>query len=178
MPENIGNINNLISKKTSPPRSPKPPSRIEVVERRVDTLEATLKTVLEELTALRETVERQNPPKEKATPKATGKETRKPPSEDTPPQTKRKVSKRPASAPWDDKAISEELEACRPRVRALLVEENEITKQGCAEALDIDPSLAGRTLSYMMTQRNEITMISPPATEADPDPKKRFRLKT
>ena len=176
MPDPIGNIHNLISKKSSPP-PPKPPSRIEVLEGRVATLESVLQTVLEELTALRETVDRQSPPKEKATPKETGKETRKPPSEDTPPQTKRKVSKRPASAPWDDTAIREELEACRPRVRALLETEPEITKQGCAEALNIDASLAGRTLSYMMSQTKEIEMISPPPTEADPDPKKIFRRK-
>lgn len=173
MPENIGNINNLITQKGSAPQ-PKPPSRIEVVERRVDSLESALQSVLEELTRLRETFERQRRRKETATPK----DPAKPPSEETRPQTKPKGSKRPTSAPWDDKAIHQELEACRPRVRALLETENEITKQGCADALGIDASLAGRTLSYMMTQTNEITMISPPKTQDDPDPKKIFRLKT
>ena len=174
---NIGNISNLIKKPTSKPK-PKQPSRIEVLEGRVATLESALQTVLEELTALRETFERQNPPKETATPKATAKQEAKSASSQTPPPPPKKVSKRPASAPWDDKAIREELEACRRRVRALLETQPEITKQGCAKTLGIDASLAGRTLSYMMTQTHEITMISPPATEADPDPKKIFRLKT
>ena len=178
MPDQIGNINNLISQKSSAPRSPKPPSRIEVVERRIDTLESTLKTVVSELTALREILESQRRPKETATPKATAKQEAKSASSQTPPPPPKKVSKRPASAPWDDKAIREELEACRRRVRALLETEKEITKQGCADALGIAASLAGRTLSYMMTQTKEIEMISPPPTENDPDPKKIFRLKT
>ena len=59
MPEHIGNISNLIvkkTKKTSAPQ-PKPPSRIDMVERRVDTLESTLNTIVKELAALRETVD-------------------------------------------------------------------------------------------------------------------------
>ena len=178
MSEQIGDISNLISKSTSKPK-PKPPSRIELLEGRVATLESTLKTVLSELTALRESVERLSlktatakPPKENtATPTETSaKQAAKPPS---PPK-----SKRTRSGTWDDPDIRKELEACRPRIRALLVEEKEITKQGCADALNIAATLAGRTLSYMMTQTNEIEMISPPKTEDDPDPKKIFRLKT
>ena len=176
MPDQIGNINNLISPKSSAP-NPKKPSRIEVLEGRVATLESALQKVVKELTALRETIESQRSPKETATPKATAKQEAKSPSEETPPPPPKKVSKRPASAPWDNKEICQELEACRPRVRALLETQHEITKQGCADALGIAASLAGRTLSYMMTQSNEITMISPPPTENDPDPKKRFRLK-
>jgi len=173
MPENIGNINNLISKKSSAPQ-PKPPSRIEVVERRVDTLEATLKTVLEELTELRETVESQRRPKETATPKETAKQEAKSSSDDTqPPPTK----KRKLIQPWDKPEIREAIEACRPRILKLLSDGKETTKQGCAEALGIEASVAGRTLSYMMSVKKEITMISPPVTETDPDPKKRFRLK-
>lgn len=175
MPDPIGNINNLISKKTSLPRSPKnPPSRIEVVEGRVATLESALKTVLSELTALRETVDRLKPPKVSPAP----------PKPDAPrdasakPREKTKVSKPKQKLPWDDPDIRQDIEACRPKILELLSDGNETTKQGCADALGIDVSLAGRTLSYMMTVKKEITMISPPATEADPDPKKIFRLKT
>ena len=178
MPENIGNINNLISKKGSAP-PPKPPSRIEVLEGRVATLESALQSVVKELTALRETFERQRSPKETATPKATAKQEAKSPSDDPQPPPPKKVSKRrETSAPWDNPEIREELEACRPRVLALLETQLEMTKQGCADALGIAGSLAGRTLSYMMTQTHEITMISPPKTPEDPDPKKIFRLKT
>ena len=187
--QQIGDISNLISKKTSKPK-PKPPSRIEVLEGRVATLESALQTVLSELTALRSDLERpsetakppkETPPKENtATPtqtpakrdgKPTGTET-----ETKPPPPKKSKSTR--SGPWDDPKIRSDLEACRPRILELLKTEKQITKQGCADALGIDASLAGRTLSYMMTQTNEITMISPPKTPEDPDPKKRFRLKT
>lgn len=205
MSEQIGNISNLVQKKQSKP--PTPPSRIEVVEGRVATLESALKTVLSELTALREDVDRlktsrtdapqgkngfprpsetakppkEPPPKENtATPTdPSAKVEAKPPATETqtqPPPPKK--SKRTRSGPWDDPDIRKELEACRPRIRALLVEEKEITKAGCAEKLGIDASLAGRTLSYMMTQTNEVRMISPPKTPEDPDPKKRFRLIT
>lgn len=173
MPDPIGNINNLISKKTSPPRSAKPPSRIEVLEGRVATLESALQTVLEELTALRGSVDRLKPPKVSPAP----------PKPDAPreasakPLEKTKVSKPKPKVPWDDPDIRKDLEAVRPRLLELLSDGAETTKQGCAEALNIDASLAGRTLSYMMTQTKEIVMISPPPTEADPDPKKRFRLK-
>lgn len=177
MSEQIGDISNLISKSTSKPK-PKPPSRIEMLEGRVATLESALKTVLSELTALRADVERlktstAKPPKENT---ASAKRDAKPPATATetkpPPQKK---SKRTPSGPWDDKEIRLQLESVRPRILELLETEKQITKQGCADALGIDASLAGRTLSYMMTQRNEITMISPPKTPEDPDPKKRFR---
>ena len=196
MPENIGNISNLIEKKQSKP--PTPPSRIEVVEGRVATLESALKTVLSELTALRADVEglktsrtdapQGNPgfprPSETAKPQKEP-----PPKENTakPTQTSTKrdakpppppKSKRPRSGPWDDPDIRKELEACRPRILELLSDGQQITKQGCADALGIDASLAGRTLSYMMTQTNEVRMISPPKTPEDPDPKKIFRLIT
>ena len=197
--QQIGDISNLISKKTSKPK-PTPPSRIEQLEDRVATLESTLNKVLSELTALREAVQRKPetsrtdapqgtvprpsetakpPPKENtATPTQTSaKRAAKPPATETetkPPPPK-KGSKRPRSVPWDDPEIKSELEACRPRILELLGEEKQITKQGCADALGIDPALAGRTLSYMMTQTNEVRMISPPKTEDDPDPKKIFR---
>ena len=180
MPEQIGDISNLISKKTSKP--PKPPSRIELLEGRVATLESAVQTVLSELTALRADVEglktaTSKPPENTATPTETSeKRDAKPPPTETetkpPPPPK---SKRTRSGPWDDPEIRQDIEACRPRILELLKTEKEITKQGCADALGIDASLAGRTLSYMMTQTNEIRMISPPKTEADPDPKKIFR---
>ena len=173
MPENIGNINNLITQKKSAPRSPKTPSRIEVVEMRVDALESALQTVVKELTGLRETVERLKPPKvSPATPKPDA-----PREASAKPREKNKVSKPKPKLPWDDPDIRSEMEACRPKILELLCDGNETTKQGCADALGIDASLTGRTLSYMMTVKKEIEMISPPATEADPDPKKRFRLK-
>ena len=207
MPDPIGDISGLISKKTSKPK-PKPPSRIEVLEGRVATLESALKTVLSELTALRADVERlktsrtaaetqfflvarpsetakppkEPPPKENtATPtQPSAKVDAKPPATET--QTKPppppKKSKSPRSGPWDDPEIRKELEACRPRILELIETEKEITKAGCAEKLGIDASLAGRTLSYMMTQTNDVRMISPPKTPEDPDPKKRFRLIT
>ena len=185
----IGNISNLVRK---PPSKPPKRSRIEVVEDRVSTLESALKTVLSELTALRADVEglktatakpqQETPPKENtAKPTQTSaKPAVKPPSTETetkpaPPQ---KVSKRPRSGPWDDPEVRQDIEACRPRILELIKTEKEITKQGCADALGIGASLAGRTLSYMMVQTNEITMISPKKTEDDPDPKKIFRLKT
>ena len=190
MPDQIGDISNLISKSPSKPK-PKPPSRIEVLEGRVATLESALKTVLSELTALRADVERlktatAKPPKETPPKENTAKNTEpsatpaaKPPPTETetkPPSPKK--SKRTRSGPWNDPDIRNDIEACRPRILELLVEEKEITKAGCAEKLGIEASLAGRTLSYMMTQRNEITMISPPKNPEDPDPKKIFRLKT
>lgn len=177
MPDPIGNINNLITRKASAPRDPKPPSRIEVVEKRVDTLESALQTVFKELTALRETVERQRRPKETATPKETGKHQASSPSEETQPREKTKVSKPKQKLPWDAPDIRKDIEAVRPKILELLSDGNEITKQGCADALNLDASLAGRTLSYMMTVKKEIEMISPPPTEDDPDPKKIFRRK-
>ena len=196
----IGNISNLIGKKRAKP--PQPPSRIEVLEGRVVTLESALQTVLSELTALREDIQRlktstarngkvgadavdaetettqtTKPPKEK-----TGKPTQtsatpaaKPTETETEPPPPPQKSKSTRSGPWNDPKIRSDLEACRPQILQLLRKEKEITKQGCADALGIDPTLAGRTLSYMMTETNEVRMISPPKTEDDPDPKKRFR---
>lgn len=165
MPKHIGDISNLISKPAMKPK--KPPSRIEVLEGRVATLESALKTVLSELTALRADVE------------GLKTSTAKPPATETAPKppSPPKVSKRPRSTPWDDMEIRLQLEAVRPRILELLSDGEQITKQGCADALNIAATLAGRTLSYMMTQTKEITMISPPKTEDDPDPKKLFRLK-
>ena len=171
MPDPIGNINNLISQKSSAPNPKKPPSRIEVLEGRVETLESALQTVLEELTSLRADVQsKPESPKETATPKTAAK----PPSEATPPPPK---AKRKSVHPWDDPERLKALEACRPKILELLSDGNETTKQGCAEALGRDASLVGRTLSYMMTVKKEIEMISPPPTAADPDPKKIFRRK-
>lgn len=110
------------------------------------------------------------PPKSKATPKRDG-----PPSAAQTQPPKKETRKR--VEPWDNPEIRKDIETCRPKILALLSNGAEITKQGCAEALGIDASLAGRTLSYMMTVKKEITMISPPPTQDDPDPKKRFRLK-
>lgn len=185
MSEQIGDISNLISKSPSKPK-PKPPSRIEVLEGRVATLESALKTVLCELTSLRESVEglrtsTSKPPKENtAKLTASAKRDAKLPATEieTKPAPPPKVSKRPRSVPWDDPEIKSELEACRPRILELLSSENQITKQGCADALNIAAVLAGRTLSYMMLHTKEITMTSPPKTPDDPDPKKIFRLKT
>ena len=174
MPENIGNISNLISKKTSKP--PKPPSRIEEVEGRVENLETALRTVLSELTALRSDLERLKTSTAKPT-ETSAKVDAKPPATETQPPPPKK-SQPARSGPWDDPKIRSDLEACRPRILELLKKEKEITKAGCAEKLGIDASLAGRTLSYMMTQTNDIRMISPPKTPEDPDPKKRFRLIT
>ena len=140
--------------------------------------------MISELTALREAVQRKpetsttKPPKEStATPTdPSAKRDAKPPATETetkPPPPKKSKSTR--SGPWDDPKVRSELEACRPRILELLKTEKQITKQGCADALGIDPTLAGRTLSYMMTQTNEITMISPKKTPDDPDPKKIFR---
>lgn len=180
----IGNISNLINKSPSKPK-PKPSSRIELLEGRVATLESALQTVLSELTALRESVDllktaTATPPKENtATPtENSAKVDAKPPATETEtkPPPPAKVSKRtPKRSPWDDPDIRKELEACRPQILRLLRAEKEITKQGCADTLGIDASLAGRTLSYMMTQTNEVRMISPPKNPEDPDPKKRFR---
>lgn len=169
MPEHIGNITNLITKKTSAPK--RSPSRIEVLEGRVGTLESALETVISELTALRSEVKglSKPAPKAKATPKPTAKPTASP--------TGRKTSKRKTFAPWDDPEILKDIEASRPRILELLSDGQQITKQGCAETLGMDLTLAGRTLSYMMTVKKEIVMIEPPKTPDDPDPKKRFRLK-
>ena len=192
MTQNIGSIENLIRKK-SPSRSPKPkpPSRIELLEDRVATLESTLNKVLSELTALRADVEglktlTATPPKETPPKENTAKHTEpsaKVDAKPTPTETQTqppppKTSKRTRSGPWDDPEIRKELEAVRPRILELLSDGQQITKQGCADALNIAATLAGRTLSYMMTQTKEIEMISPPKTPADPDPKKLFRLKT
>lgn len=174
MPDPIGNINNLISQKTSPPRSPKNPSRIEVLEGRVATLESALQTVVKELTSLRAEVQRKpESPKETAPPKT---EVSKPSAAAAPSPTTPKA-KRKSVQPWDNPETLKALEACRPKILELLSDGTEITKAGCADVLGIDASLAGRTLSYMMTVKKEIEMISPPATEADPDPKKIFRRK-
>ena len=170
--QQIGDISNLISpKKPSVPK--KQPSRIEVLEARVATLEAALKTVLEELTALRETVDRMSHPTPKAKPTPPVESEKSVPK--APPPAK--VSKRKTVQPWDDPETLKALEACRPRILELLSDQKETTKQGCADALGINSGLAGRTLSYMMTQTKEIIMIEPPKTEADPEPKKRFRRK-
>ena len=176
----IGNLSNLIEKKRAKP--PTPPSRIELLEGRVATLEATVNKVLSELTALRADIERKSktatatPPKENtATPTETSeKQAVKPPATETKPPPPKK-SKRTRSGPWDDPEIRKELEACRPRILELLSDGQQITKQGCADALNIAATLAGRTLSYMMTQTHEVRMISPKKNPDDPDPKKRFR---
>ena len=144
---------------------------LEALAGRVSTLESALETLISELTALRAEVKRLSKPAPKA--KATPKPQEKPTAAATPP----KKEKRKPFAPWDDPEILKAIEASRPRILELLDGEKEITKQGCAEALNIDASLAGRTLSYMMTVKKEIVMIEPPKTPDDPDPKKRFRLK-
>ena len=163
----IGDISNLIKKSTS---KPKKPSRIEVLEGRVATLESALETLIRELTALRADVKSLRTPTEKAPPKATAKPTATPKATGKP--------KRKTFHPWDDPEILKDLEACRPQILQLLSDGKQITKQGCADALSINANLAGRTLSYMMTVKKELQMISPPKTPDDPDPKKRFRLKT
>lgn len=172
MPEQIGDISNLISKSGSRSQSlPKELSRIDILEDRVARLEVALEGVVKELTALRAAVQRKP---ESPTPKAIPTEVSKTPASEPkpPPKKKRKLVQ-----PWDNPNIRRDLEACRPKILELLRDGAEITKAGCAETLDIDATLAGRTLSYLMTQTKEITMISPPPTQDDPDPKKRFRLK-
>lgn len=187
--ENIGDISNLISK--SAPKPPKAPSRIEVLETRVETLETALKTVVKELTALRAEVKGLSLSKAKASPKTDAKppsaEPPKPPPKatpkpDAPPDAaatppEKNSAKRKHKNLWDDPEILQELQACRQRLLEHLKTVGETTKQGCADALSINPRLAGRTLSYMVTVKKDIQMISPPKTEADPDPKKIFRLK-
>lgn len=153
------------------PETPEPVT-LESLSRRVGSVESVLATVIEELTDLSEKVLLLSSPPPKAKAKAKGNQ---PPGTGKPTPTEK--PKRKLIQPWDDPEILKDIETCRPKILELLREGAEITKSGCAETLDINASLAGRTLSYMMTQTKEITMISPPATETDPEPKKRFRLK-
>lgn len=169
----MGSIENLISSPTSAPKSvPKrSPSRIEVVEGRVATLESTLKTVLSELTALREDVQRlresQATPPAKPHPKAT-----------TPrkPTAKPQKSRQPTQ-PWDDPETLEEIEAYRLRVLELFEEHSELSKQACADALEIPSKLMSWTLAFMIQETKEVAMYSREATPTDPTPKKVYRLK-
>ena len=153
--KSLGTLGDIMSDVPSVPKNE--PITLAALAVRVETLESALQMVIEELTALRASVERlEKPsPKSKATPKPT------------------KPSKRKPFHPWDDPEILKELDACRPRILELLSDEKEITKQGCADVLNIDASLAGRTL----TVKKEIQMISSPPTQDDPNPKKRFCLK-
>lgn len=171
--EHIGDISNLISKPPSKSGSKsgtvpqKPPSRIEALEGRVASLESALKTVVKELTARRSDVKGLSDAKEKATPKTEAK----PPSEatQTPPTAKATVKRdgkptvtekptpkekptRKLIQPLDNPEILKAIEACRPKRLQLLCDEQEITKAGGAEALGLDASLVGRTLSYMIRQ--------------------------
>lgn len=163
MPENIGNISNLIGKKSSAPK-PKPPSRIEVVERRVDTLEATLKTVVSELTALRSEVQRLRKSEAKAT--------------DTPKPTAKPQTDRKPSQPWDAPETLKAIKACRLRVLELFQERQEVSRQDCVDALEIPLKLASWTLAFMMQVSKEISLFTCEVTPTDPTPKKVFRLKT
>ncbi|MXV82921.1 hypothetical protein F4Z98_06050 [Candidatus Poribacteria bacterium] len=157
MPEHIGNIGNLISKKkTSAPK--RSPSRIKVLEGHVAALESTLKTVLCELTALREEVQRL---RESAC------ETK------AKPQNDRKLSQ-----PWDDPETLEEIEACRLRVLKLFDRRRELSKQACVDVLEIPLKLASWTLAFMTQVTKEVALFSLEATPTNPTPKKVFRLKT
>lgn len=170
----MGSIENLISRPTSAPKSvPKrSPSRIEVLEGRVAMLESGSKTVLSELTALREEVQRlresQAFPPAKPHPKATT--LRKP--------TAKPQKSRQPTQPWDDPETLEEIEACRLRVFKLFEKHPELSKQACADALEIPSKLAGWTLAFMIQETKEVAMYSREATPTDPTPKKVYRLKT
>ncbi|MDE0427026.1 MAG: hypothetical protein OXN25_19410 [Candidatus Poribacteria bacterium] len=167
---NTGSISNLISKKKAAPK--RSPSRIEVLEGRVATLESTLKIVLGELTALREEVQRLSEskaePPAKPIPKATA----------TPKPTAKPQSGGQPLQPWDDPETLEEIETCRIRVLELFDEQPEFSKQACVDALDIPSKLASWTLAFMAQVTKEVAMYSREPTPTDPTPKKGYRLKT
>lgn len=180
----MNRISKTVSDLISQAVSKRKHSRIEVLEGRVADIEKGLKIVISEITTLRAELtalrseKGLRSPKAKATPKTEAKPPpkAKPPSVETPKPKPPPKAKPPQPAP-EIKDDIKDFEACRLKILDLLRDEKETTKQRCAEALSIDPALAGRTLNYMVAVKKEIKMISPPATQADPDPKKIFRLR-
>lgn len=166
MPDPIGNINNLITKKSPPPK--RVPSRIEVLEGRVATLESALATLIEEVTALRASVERLEKPPPKATPKT---KTEKPKPADTAPPPKPTKSK--AKQPWDDPQRLAEISQLADRI---LHENTPLTKAETAERFNVDTKLAGQTLAWMVMKKTML-MHTPEPTEDNPDPKNIFSPK-
>ncbi len=170
--KSVGTLGDVMGNVPSVPKN-EPITLMDVLGR-VETLETALQMLIEELTALRASIERleKTPPKAKPMqPKPTQPETTAAEKPQTKPTTPKSVH------PWDDPKILTQLEACRPRILELLSNGEEVTKQGCADTLNSDPALVGRTISYMIAVTKEVQMISPPKTEDNPEPKKRFRLK-
>ena len=168
MSDPIGNIDNLISKKSPPPK--RVPSPIEVLEGRVATLESALATLIEEVTTLRALVERLEkiPPKAEATPK---RKTEKPKPAASPPP---KAAKSKPKQPWDDPQRLAEISQLADRILASQI--RALTKAETVERFDVDTKLAGQTLAWMV-KIGKMSMESPEPTEGDPDPKKVFRVK-
>ena len=169
MPDHIGDISSLITKKSPPPK--RVPSRIEVLEGRVGTLESAVATLIEEVRALRASVERleKKPLKENnATPKH---KTEKPQPAAAPPP---KAAKNKPKQPWDDPQRLSEIESLANRI--LASEIRALTKAETVERFDVDTKLAGQTLAWMVMKKM-MQMQTPKPTQDNPDPKNVFRIK-
>lgn len=167
MPEHIGNISSLISKKSPPPK--RVPSRIEILEGRVRTLESALATLIKEVRALRAAVERL----EKTPPKATPQTKPEKPQPAAPPP---KTAKSKPKQPWDDPQRLAEISELADRI---LVSSNieSLTKAEVVSHFDVDTKLAGQTLAWMVMKKT-MRMHTPEPTEDNPDPKNVFSAKS
>ena len=160
MPDHIGNISNLITKKSPPPK--RTPSRIEMLEGRVATLESALATLLEEVRALRAAVERlEKPPTKTEKPK---------PAAAPPPNAAKSKPKQP----WDDPQRLAEISQLADRILASNIKA--LTKAETVERFDVDTKLAGQTLAWMVMKKMML-MQTPKPTEDNPDPKNVFSIK-
>lgn len=162
------------SRHTDPDPQPTEAERITALERRVSTLELLLNDVMHQLDQPSQT---SAPPKKSASTPKTHKPAPKPQQKQSKPKqqkpTKPKKPKQPQ--PWDNPQRLAEITELGNRI--LASEKNDFTKAAVVSQFQVNTKLAGQTLAWLVST-GKMKMHTPEPTQADPDPKKIFSIRT